>query len=302
MADTLTAISEALAGAVQKAGRAVAAVEARERGSSGIHWSQGVIVTADHTIGRTEDITVRMADGRQVGAAVAGRDSGTDIAVLKAELEGVTVAQRAEAAPEPGQLALIVGRLPEIGVSAAMGVISAVGERWRTWRGGLIDSFVRLDTAVYPGSSGGAVVDAEGRLMGMATGGLSRVAAVAIPLVTLERVIGELLASGRVSRGYLGVGLQPVALPEQLRGKLGMEQTEGLIVLNVEPGGPADEAGMLIGDILVALDGAAVSDTDAVQAALGGEAIGRQVRAGIVRGGEACEMTLKVAERPGRRR
>lgn len=288
MADTLTAISAALAGAVRTGGRAVVAVEARERGSSGIHWTQDVIVTADHTLRRTEDITLKLPDGRQVAAAVAGRDGGTDVAVLKAGLAGVPVAERAPAPAQPGQLALVVGRLPEIGASASMGVISAVGERWRTWRGGLIDSYVRLDAAVYPGTSGGAVVDAEGRLIGMATGGLSRVAGVAVPLATLERVVGELLATGRVSRGYLGVGLQPVELPGGQR---------GLIVLTVEPDGPAAQGGVLIGDILVALDGAPVSDTDAVQAALQGEAIGRTLRAGIVRGGEPREIALKVGER-----
>jgi S1-C subfamily serine protease len=134
----------------------------------------------------------------------------------------------------------------------------------------------------------------------MATSGLSRVAPVAVPAATLERVVTELLATGRVSRGYLGVGLQPVALPEVLRGKLKSGQAAGLIVLSVEPGGPADNAGVLIGDIVVALDGAAAADTDDVQQALGGEAIGRSVKASLVRGGELVEAAITIGERPRR--
>jgi S1-C subfamily serine protease len=301
MTSTLAAISEELAAAVASAGRAVVTVRGRERmPSSGIHYSPGVIVTADHSVRRTEDLAVRLADGTELAATLAGRDSGTDVAVLKAELKTMPVAERAAAAPKPGQVALVVGRLAEAGLSASMGVISAVGPRWRTWRGGMIDSFVRLDAAVYPGSSGGVVADIEGRLLGMATSGLSRVAPVAVPAATLERVVTELLATGRVSRGYLGVGLQPVALPEVLRGKLKSGQAAGLIVLSVEPGGPADNAGVLIGDIVVALDGAAAADTDDVQQALGGEAIGRSVKASLVRGGELVEAAITIGERPRR--
>ncbi len=302
MEETLRGLSEALAGAVESAGRAVVEVRARERiGSSGIHWSPGVILTADHAIRRGEDIEIGLADGRQVKATLAGRDAGTDVAALKAELDGVPVADRAEAAPRPGQVALVVGRVEPIGLSASMGVISAVGERWRTWRGGWMDRYVRLDASVYPGSSGGAVADAGGRLLGLATGGLSRVAPVAVPVATLERVASELLATGRIQRGFLGVGLQAVGLPESLRRPLKLQQASGLMVLTVEPGGPAEQAGLLLGDILVALDGSAVADTDAVQGALGREAIGRDVRVSLVRGGEAREVTVKVSERPGRR-
>ncbi len=301
MENTLAAFSAALAAAVASAGRAVVSVQGRERmPSSGIHYSPGVVVTADHAIRRTEALALRLAAGTAVAAARAGRDAGTDLAVLKAELGATPVAERAPAPPRPGQVALVVGRLAEVGLSASMGVVSAVGPRWRTWRGGMIDSFVRLDAAVYPGSSGGAVTDTEGRLLGMATSGLSRVAPVAVPVTTLERVVAELLATGRVSRGYLGVGLQPVALPEALRGKLQSGQSAGLIILNVEPGGPAEKAGLLIGDILIALDGAPVAEPDDVQQALGGEAIGRSVKAALLRGGEVVETAVTVGERPRR--
>jgi S1-C subfamily serine protease len=260
-----------------------------------------VIVTAEHTVRRDEEITVTLPDGRTLPATLAGRDAGTDIAVLKADCGDLPAA---EAAPgdvlKPGHIVLAVGRGEETGVSAAMGVISGVAGAWRTWRGGMIERFVRLDVALYPGASGGAVVDTQGRLIGLATGGLSRVSGIAIPLETLERVAGELLTRGRVTRGYLGVGLQPVALPDHLRDRLGIAGRSGVIVLSVEAGGPADNAGILVGDILVGLDGKPVTDTDDVQAALGADAVGRSIRASLVRGGEKAEATVNVRERPRR--
>jgi S1-C subfamily serine protease len=301
MEHSLAALSSELAGAVERTGRCVVAVNGRERmRSSGVHWDRGVILTAEHTLRRDEGITITLPDGRTVPATLAGRDGGTDLAVLRAECPDVAVAERGAAPPKLGEIALAVGRGAETGVVASMGVISAIADAWRTWRGGLIDSYVRLDLTLYPGVSGGAVVDSGGKLLGLATSALSRVAGVAIPLATLERVATDLLTQGRVARGYLGVGLQPVELPEHLKGKLKLAQSVGLIVLNVEPAGPAESAGALIGDILIALDGKPVSDTDHVQAALGAEAIGRAVKAALIRGGELVELSVAVSERPRR--
>ena len=301
MGNTLSDLSDSIAAAVERAGRSVVVVNGRERlSSSGVHWSPGVVVTAEHTVRRNEDIRIGLADGRTIPATLAGRDAGTDLAVLKTELPDLAVAERRNGTPRAGEIALVVGRGSESGTSAAMGIVSAVGGAWRTWRGGLLESYIRLDASIYPGNSGGTVVDAEGRVFGIATGGLSRVAPVAIPGGTVERIVGELLAHGRVARGYLGVGLQPVAIPDHLRSKLGLGQAAGLIVLGVEPASPAADAGALIGDILVALDGKSVTDTDDVQAVLTGEAIGRAVRVAVVRGGESREIVVTVRERPGR--
>ncbi len=299
MESGLAALSNEVAGAVARAGRFVAAVNGRERvSSSGIHWRPGVIVTAEHTIRREEEITVTLPDGRTAAAALAGRDAGTDIAVLKADCGDLAVAEpTARNEIKPGHIVLAVGRGSETGLSAAMGVISGVAGAWRTWRGGMIDRFVRLDVTLYPGTSGGAIVDTQGRLLGMATGGLSRVAGIAVPLETLERVAGELLAKGRVTRGYLGVGLQQVALPDHLRNRLGVSGRTGVIVLSVQPDSPADRAGILVGDILVALGGRPVTDTDDVQAALGADAVGRSLAALLVRGGERAEASIEVRER-----
>jgi S1-C subfamily serine protease len=156
----------------------------------------------------------------------------------------------------------------------------------------MIDRYVRLDVAVYPGSSGGAVVDAQGGLIGIATSGLSRIAPLAIPVSTVNRVIDALLTKGRVTRGYLGVGLQRIALPEP--------HGAGLIVLSVEPAGPAGRAGVALGDILTALDGKPLRDTDDVQSALEPEFVGKPVKASLLRGGKPAELSITVGERPRR--
>src|SRR5690242_5641075 len=259
MANELAALSQELAGAVERAGKHVVAVHARPRySSSGVFWRPGVIVTAEHTLRREEEITVTLPDGRNAPATLAGSDSGTDIAVLKTENSG-DIPPRAPGDPVAGNLALTIGRSEDSGVNATMGIVSAVSGPWRTWRGGRLDRYIRLDLTLYPGSSGGLVVNTAGEALGIATSALSRIAGLAIPASTVDRVVDELLARGSVSRGYLGVGLQPVELPDH---------QNGLIVLSVEPGGPAAKAGVLIGDVLVALDGSNVGDTDDIQSVL----------------------------------
>jgi S1-C subfamily serine protease len=170
-----------------------------------------------------------------------------------------------------------------------MGIISAVSGAWRTWRGGRMDSYIRLDLTLYPGSSGGAVINTAGATIGIATSALSRIAGVAIPAATVDRVVDELLTRGHVSRGYLGLGLQPVELPDHHR---------GLIVLSVEPEGPSAKAGVLIGDIVISLGGTAAGDTDDVQIALEGIAVGQRVEAEMLRGGVSRKIAITVGERP----
>jgi len=287
MSSTLAALSDELAGAVQRAAPFVVAVNGRTRiPSSGVLWRAGAVVTAEHSIKRDDDLSVILPDGRKAAATLAGRDSGTDLAVLRID---ATENGRVEpaASVKTGNLVLAVGRSPEIGVSATMGVVSAVGGPWSTWRGGRLDQYIRLDVSIYPGSSGGAVIDTDGRLIGIATSALSRTAGVAIPAATVERVAGELLSKGRIARGYLGVGLQPVQL----------KTSGGLIVLTAEPGGPADRAGVLVGDVLVALDGKPVEDVRDLQSALGSDSVGKTVQATLVRGGQTTALPIVVGER-----
>jgi S1-C subfamily serine protease len=293
MENELVALSNELAGAVEQAGSAVVGVNARPRfASSGVLWRPGVIVTAEHTIRRREEIGVTLPDGRSTSATLAGRDAGTDIAVLKLAEEGPPATKFGS--PEtlkPGHVVLAIGRSADSGVNATMGVMSAVSGPWRSWRGGQIDQYLRLDLTLYPGSSGGAVVDTAGRVLGIATSALSRIAGLAVPVSTVNRVVDELLRSGHVSRGYLGLGLHPVSLPDG---------NTGLIVLSAEPKGPAASAGVLIGDIVVALAGKPVRDTDDIQTALDGQSVGKPLSARIVRGGQVIEVTITVGERPRR--
>jgi len=291
MANELAALSNELAAVVESAGRAVAAVHARPRFcSSGVFWQPGVIVSAEHTIRREEAITVTLPDGKTAPATLAGSDAGTDIAVLKVDAPGAPLAKTA-ADPVPGNVVLAIGRSENSGVNATMGIVSAVSGEWRTWRGGRLDRYIRLDLTLYPGSSGGVVVNTSGEAIGIATSVLSRIAGVAIPATTIDRVVDEILARGRVARGYLGVGLQPVELPNHHK---------GLIVLSLEPDGPASKAGVLIGDILVSLGGASVADTDDIQAALEKHAVGQAVETAVLRGGVARNIAITVGERPRR--
>src|SRR6185436_13361662 len=177
------------------------------------------------------------------------------------------------AVPVPGNLVLTIGRSQDSGVNATMGIVSAVSGSWRTWRGGRLDNYIRLDLTLYPGSSGGAAINTAGEAIGIATSALSRIAGVAIPATTVDRVVDEILARGRVARGYLGVGLQPVELPDHQK---------GLIVLSLEREGPAAKGGVLIGDIVTSVAGIAVGDTDDVQLALEKHGAGTSVELGLL--------------------
>jgi len=293
MANELAALSQELAAAVERASQSVVAVHARPRfSSSGVFWRPGVIVTAEHTVRREEEITVTLPDGNNAPATLAGTDPGIDLAVLRVEYQGSPAGGPTTAVnPAPGHMALAIGRSENSGVNATWGIVSAVSGPWRTWRGGRLDAYIRLDLTFYPGSSGGLVVNAAGERLGIATSALSRIAGLAIPAANIDRAVDEILARGRVARGYLGVGLQPVELPDHQK---------GLIVLSLEAGGPAAKAGILIGDILVALGGRATADTEDVQLALEAYATGQSIEAAVVRGGVSQKLAVVIGERPQR--
>ena len=302
MPTTLEALSTQLSDAVDRVAPSVVAIHARRRiPSSGIVWRDGVVVAAHHTVQRDEDVTVTLADGAEAQATVAGRDPGTDLVVLRLAGPLGTPAERAPDAPRVGQLVLAVGR-PGDAVTASMGVVSAVGPEWRTWQGGRIDRFVRLDLAIYDGFSGGPLVDALGRVLGLNTSGLSRSAGVAIPVTTVDRVAEQLLAGGRVRRGFLGVGTQPVRLPESLRARaralIDGAGDVALMVVSLAPGGPAERAGLLLGDVLVGLDDHATADPADVIALLGGDVAGTTVQARVLRAGEPATVPVVVGEQP----
>jgi len=290
MALTLIDFSRELSHAVEIGERAVVAVHGRPHvPSSGILWRDGIVVTSDHTLKRDEDVTVTLPAGATAQAQLAGRDAGTDLAVLKIPQDGTLAPNIAsEASLKPGNLVLALGRRGENGISASLGVISALGVAWRTWRGGQIERFIRPDLNIYPGFSGGALVDAEGAIIGLNTSALSRGAGVTIPASTISRVVDDLLTRGHVRRGYLGVGLHPVQLPDG---------REGLIVLSLEVNGPAAKAGVLLGDVLLTIDEEPVTSTDDVQAHLTAGRIAKPVAVEMVRAGLPVRLDLTPGER-----
>ncbi|MFD1560464.1 S1C family serine protease [Paraburkholderia silviterrae] len=295
-------LSDNLADIVGRVGRSVVAVRGRHRmPSSGVIWRHGVVVTAAHTIRREDGIEVTSTDGSTVAAVLAGLDLGTDLAVLKLDGVDLDPAESGDARSlKPGHLALAVARADELGVSADFGVIGSTGGPWRTWRGGQLDAFVRLDGGLRPGFSGAALADMRGHVMGICTSALMRGAGMVIPGMTVERVTDELLAKGRVSRGYLGVGTQQVSLPDAWVNKLNLPFNSGLLINSLAPGGPAEQAGVLIGDVLIELDGRPCRDMDDVHAALGSASIGQQLQITLIRGGERHASSVTVGERPQR--
>jgi len=303
MSAELIALSNALALAAERAAASIVAVHAEARGSSsGVHWRPGVIVTAEHTLRRDDEIRVTLPDGRIIPATLVGRDPTTDLAVLRAGADALATAELAPAGPlKVGSLALVVGRTRESGPVAALGVVSLVAGERRTWAGGKLNPYARLDVGLQPTASGGAAVDAGGRVLGVATPRFTRFGAVVIPNGVVNRVADALLQRGHVPRGFIGVGLQPVRLPEELRQRLKLSAPGAVMVVELDSSGPAFQAGVLLGDILVSLDGKPLAHLEDVQAHLDANSIGTSLRAQLIRGGALEDVNVPIAERPVRR-
>lgn len=296
MASALTQLSDALAAAVEEAGKSVVRVEGRRRmAASGIMWrDDGIIVTANHVVKRDEGIGVGLPDGQKSQASVVGRDASTDLAVLR--LDGATgVAAKLGENPQVGHLALALGR-PGHTVQATLGIVSALGtEAWRTPMGGQVDRYLQTDVVMYPGFSGGPLVDSTGRVLGLNSSALVRGVSVALPVTTLSSVVDTLVAHGRLRRGYLGISTQPVRLPAPTAEALAQET--GLLIVGVEPDSPADQGGLVLGDAIVGVDGSRVRHHDDLLALLSGDRVGRKVPVRILRGGQDHTINLTIGER-----
>jgi len=269
------------------AGATVSIEAGRRVRSSGIHWRSGVIVTAEEVLEADDDITVTLPDGRQVAAALAGRDPTTDVAVLRVQPDGLPVAPTADSASlRAGHVVIAVGSHGGAPI-ANLGIVSHVGGAWHSLRGGTIDALLRLDLRLAPAAEGGALVDTQGRVLGMVVSG-PRGRALAIPTATIDRAVDALLAKGYVGRGYLGAGLQP----------LRKGQGGGILVVSVDPQGPAARAGLLVGDIVTGWNAAPITRVREVIHRLGPDSVGSTVDLALSRGGAAAGLKIVIGERP----
>jgi S1-C subfamily serine protease len=299
----LATVSDQLADAAATAARSVVSVHARPRlPSTGVHWRDGIVVTTEATVKRDHDLGVTLPDGRRVSATLVGRDPGTDLAAIRIETGLLPIATRGDATKlRPGHLVLALGRAGDQGIRAAFGAVSATGGRWRSWKGGEIDHWLQSDLTLYPGMGGGPLVEVSGLIVGLNSGGLSRPFATTIPAVTIDRVVTQLVDRGFVPRGWLGAAMQPVKLNESLQRRLGLASAAGLVILSIEPDAPAALAGLMVGDVLLAIDGQPVDRPEAVLERLAGDVVGKTMALDLVRGGARTRADVLIGERPRRK-
>jgi S1-C subfamily serine protease len=295
----LETISNEFAAAAEKVGSSVVAVHARRwMPTSGIEWKKGVVVTVHHGVQRDEDIKVLLDGGRAVSAKLAGRDPSIDIAVLRIEEGSSGAPQLGDSTSlRLGHLVLALGRTRRGDLVASNGIIGGISGEWRSRRGGQLDQHIRLDLALYPGFSGGPLLNARGEVVGVNTRGLGHGRAVTVPVATVNRVVEELLEKGHIARPYLGIAMQPVGVPENMRSKLPAETRVGLLVMHVENGGPAEKAGVLLGDVLFEMGGKTVEHVDVIQDSLATAKIGDVLQLGLIRAGEIKAVSVALGER-----
>lgn len=295
--DTLSAQFTHIA---EQADRFVVAVHGGSRiAASGILWRSGIVVTANHMLRRTGEYEVRIWDKSSRKAALIGRDPGTDLAVLQIEGSTFDTVQLGNAGElRVGQLVMAIGRSTLGDLSASTGIIARLGDSWQTWRGGRIDSLLRPDITLYRGQSGSALVDSRARVLGMNTSALARSAAITVPNTTVDRVVEEILQHGAVFRPYLGLAMQPIAVPPELEAKLNLQSETALMVMQVEASSPSAEAGIMLGDVIVGIAGAPVEGIEQIQRALSSSRRGHSVDIEYVRGGQLASANVKLADRP----
>jgi S1-C subfamily serine protease len=281
----LTAISASLADVVARTSPAIVSVHSHRSRASGFVWKPGLVVTADEALADEGEVSIRLADGAEHAASIVGRDHTTDIALLRTEAKTIAPVALAQLVPALGSLAVVVAA--ERGVPAAsLAMVSLMGERWRSLRGGDIDARIELDVRLRHSHEGGLALDAAGRAFGMAVLGPRRV--LTIPAGTIERVAARLETHGRIARGYLGIGLQPVRLDDGV----------GAMVMSVDKQGPAAQAGIRQGDVIVAVNNERITGVRALVRSLGPDSVGSTIDLAIQRAGQPVNVKLTVGERP----
>jgi len=293
-----TDFSNSLSQAVEKASAATVLVDARRRyPASGIVFDRDLVLTADHVVTRDDGILVRTGPKQQVQATIAGRDPGSDLAVLRLGESNVTKASLAPSLPKVGQLVLALGRPNDGGVQASWGIVTSIGGPARTGRGGLLDQYIQSETTPYPGFSGGPLIDTEGNVLGLNTSGLTRGSSLTIPTTVALRIGQALAKDGTVKRGYLGIRTQQVDLDQPVAAAAGLTQKNGLLLVWLETDGPAARGGMLVGDIVVGIGGRSVEDPDDIFVALSAETVGKPIEVKVLRGGQAQALRVSVGMR-----
>jgi S1-C subfamily serine protease len=300
----LQTFSQAVTDLVAQAATGVVAIKgAPYRTSSGVVLGPDLIATCNHVLRREETVSAVASDGREFQATLVGRAANLDVAFLKTEAGALNALPAADvSALKPGALVAVVGWTLDVGASASLGILGAIGGPRRTWRRGALDHFLRLDINLYPSQSGGAVVNSQAELIGLATPALSRLSTIAVPIDTLRRLGNELQTQGRIRHGYIGVSAQAVPVPPALREKTQSDVQAGLMLLSVEPDSPAERAGLQLGDILITLNGKATADMDDLQELLTGDSVGKTLEALLIRGGEPVRLPLTIGERPASKR
>jgi len=293
--DILTRLSDALATRAAATSALVVCIHATGSGPrSGTLWRSDVVVASEQVFPKTDRADIVLADGKRVAARVAGRDRGTNIVALRLE-QPVEAAVPAAAEPRLGEFALALAAGGGGEPIVRVGVVRTVGPAWQSLLGGRIDRRISLDLVISRAEEGGPVVTAAGGFLGMSTAG-PRGRALVIPAATVERVLEPLLSAGRIDRGWLGVALHPVALPDAVKREAA--QDRGLMVMQVAPGGPAAKAGILAGDILITVDGAPASHPNAIARQFGPESIGKQIELRFIRSGALRVVAATVTARP----
>lgn len=293
----LPGLSQSIEALVASASRGVVTVGAY-RSASGVVLPGNYIAVANHSVRRAEKIPVRTRDGDKGEASLAGRDEGIDVAILKTDNLNLSPLEPSDPSTwKPGGLAAVVGMTADVGASASLGILGAIGEGRNTWRGGRLDKFVRLDVNLYPSQTGAAVVDAAGGLIGMATPALSRHSAMAIPASTLHQLAERASKDGRLCQGYIGAGVQSVAIQSAVRERLNLNATAGLLLIHVEESSPAERAGLLLGDILVEAGGEWLAQPEDLQRVLRKTSVGAELSVTVLHGGELASRVAVVGER-----
>jgi S1-C subfamily serine protease len=291
----LNQLSNQIADAVAAAAPSVVQVNGGRRPVSGLVYAADVVLTTLRGVGQHEHVPVRRHDGQVLQGDLAGVDPATQLAVLRVPGLGVTPVVRAEREPRVGHLALAIARSWSNAVTATAGLVSVIGGPLATGRRRAIDQVIRTSAPMHEGFSGGAFVDTEGRLLGVATAISIRGLGVIIPAATAWTAAAALIEHGSLKRGYLGIAAQPVGVPERQRGDSG--QTQGLLVVSVKPGSPADAAGVLVGDILLALDEHRLASPEELLDLLAGDRVGRVATLQVIRGAGTVAVPVTVAER-----